>query len=481
MRPLYILSQVNTISLGADIPWAMCDIDAHPSASLGEWLQRRGRVARAWPKVEGDRSYQTQMLDGLRAALRNKQNPFGVSPCGSGKSHLTKLLAHSAHLKGKSIAVITVRRILVFDLSARFTDMGVPHSILMADVPDTGQKTRICSLDTLISRGITLDVDCIVWDEAHLMLSAARKAVVDRHKHIPQVFFSATPIRGDGLGMGRLADVMVHGPSTQFLIDLKFLVPSKVWAPDIPDVSDVDITGDDFNQDQVASVMMKPGIVGNIVKHWLHRANGLPTVAHAVNRAHSELIVKRFMDAGIEALAIDAYTPDDEREEAFHRLKLIARPKEHAILLDFAGNSSRFGLSSDDRDWSLEDSDGASAKPRQSALAIRRCESCWTVFKASTGTCPGCDFPFVPTQRQVIERQEKLVEFKREQKVAAIERFAAAADDAVKIKKLADWLKTAQDKNYKRGFAWGRFMGLFKEKPSGDIIRGAYARMREGL
>lgn len=818
MTPLYVLSQVNTISLGVDIPWAICDIDAHPSASEGEWLQRRGRVSRAWPPVEGDRSYQTRMLDELREALRRKQNPFGVGPCGchrigqkvlmydgstkpveaiavgdmllgvdstprivtnlcrgkglmyrvipikgepfvvnedhvltlsrygaagdgkminisvkdyiatskdfkwqhklvrstgiefptrqnhlpvdpyflgvligdghlgssititkqdpeirqecvsqaktwglhcktrikglknethrlvngrgkknrlilaivalglrwklstdkfipdsyltssrsnrlellaglldtdghysmggydflsgskkvsesvcflsrslglaaymkecqkscqggftgtywrvsingdcsiipcriprkkaeprrqikrvsrvgfsleeigvedfygftltgdgryhlddftithnSGKSHLTKLLAHSAYLKGKSVAVITVRRVLVFDLSDRFTAIGVPHSILMADVPDTGHRTRICSLDTLISRGITLDVDCIVWDEAHLMLSAARKAVVDRHRHIPQVFFSATPIRGDGLGMGRLADVMVHGPSTLDLIDLKFLVPSKVYAPELPDVSHVDINGDDFNQDQVASVMMKPGIVGNIVKHWLHRASGLPTVAHAVNRAHSELIVKRFMDAGVEALAIDAYTPDDEREEAFERLKLVAQPKTHAILLDFAGNSNRFGLSSDDRDWSLSDSEGASAKPRAAALAIRRCLSCWTVFKASTGRCPGCAHPFVPTQRDVIERREAMVEFKREQKAAAIGRFVANADDEKKVAKLAEYLKTAKAKSYRRGWAFGRYASLFGSPIPPEIISAAYRKLR---
>jgi hypothetical protein len=478
MKPLHVLCQVNTISLGADIPWAMADIDAHPSASVSSWLQRRGRVARAWPPVEGDRSYQTKMLDDLRAAIRAGRKPVGVSPCGSGKGHLTKLLAHSAYLKGKSVAVVTVRRLLVFDLSRRFEEMGIPHSIQMAGVKDTGHKTRICSLDTLVARDALLDVDCIVWDEAHLLLSEARLEVIDRHKHIPQIFFTATPCRGDGIGLGRVADVIVMGPTTNELISKGFLVPSKVWCPDEPDMSGVQITGDDFNQEQVATVMLKRGIVGNIVQQWLHKAQHLPTVCHAVNRAHAEAIAAKFRAAGVESLAIDANTPDAEREEAFQRLKLIARPKTEAILLDHAGNTARFGLSSDDRDWTLADAEAASSKPRDNALTLRRCEDCFAVFRSYVPTCPECGKEYVATGREIKERNEALVEYQKQKKAEAIKRYVARAGDDVKIKKMAEWLKMADERGYKKGFAWGRYMGLFKEKPTPEIIRAAYAKMR---
>lgn len=451
MRPLEVLCQVNTISLGADIPWAMVDIDARPSASEADWLQRRGRVARSWPPVEGDRSYQTKMMHDLRAALKAKQNPLGVSPCGSGKGHLTKLLAYSAFLKGKSVAVVTVRRFLVFDLSQRFEAMGIPHSIQMAGVKDSGHKTRICSLDTLVARDAVLDCDCIVWDEAHLLLSAARLEVVNRHRHIPKVFFSASPKRGDGLGMGRVADVIVMGPTTNELIDKGFLVPSKVWCPHIPDMTGVQITGEDFNQDQVAAVMAKRGIVGNIVQQWLHKAKGLPTVCHAVNRAHAEDIAAKFRAAGIEALAIDANTPDAQREEAFQRLKLIARPKTQAILLDHAGNTERFGLSSDDRVWTLADAETASAAPRDNALSLRRCEDCFAVFRSYVPACPECGRAHVATGREIKERNEALVEYQRERKAAAIERYQSKMTDEKKQEKLKKLIWECAEKQHKPG------------------------------
>ena len=68
-----------------------------------------------------------------------------------------------------------------------------------------------------------------------------------------------------------------------------------------------------------------------------------------------------------------------------------------------------------------------------------------------------------------------MVEIQRAKKAAAMERFADKADDAVKIKKMAEYLKTAKERGYARGWCWGRYSAVFKESPTPAIIKAAYA------
>jgi hypothetical protein len=118
----------------------------------------------------------------------------------------------------------------------------------------------------------------------------------------------------------------------------------------------------------------------------------------------------------------------------------------------------------------------ASKSPCAAALAIRRCEKCWYVFRASTDRCPGCGNEYVPTQRKIIERRGALEEKQRAAKAAAVERFAARAGDADKIDKMAAWFKVSKERQYKPGWVFGRYAAVFKEKPTSEIIRAARAR-----
>ena len=223
--------------------------------------------------------------------------------------------------------------------------------------------------------------------------------------------------------------------------------------------------------------MNKPGLNGNIVKQWILYGQNRPTIVHAVNVAHSKAIVDRFLAAGVEAVHIDHETPDGERERVFERLAVNAPPKTDAILLDFAGNSLRLGHPDDDPEWSLDSDGSPSLKPTKSALALRNCKACLYAFRSAVDTCPNCGAKHIPTLKKIVERDLEMAELKRGQKVAAMDRYAAQATDEQKIAKLAEYLKLAQVKNYKRGFAFGRFNAVFKHAPSQHIIRMAYHRL----
>ncbi len=460
------------MSLGFDCPEIIVDIDGRPSCSLSDWLQRRGRAARAYPAIVGDRSNQGVFLDGIRAVLARKLTPVGVAPCGFGKSYVAALMAQGAARKSRALGFLTPRRILVKDISSRLTKFGVQHSIVMAGVSQTSHRTVVASIDTVVARSLTLDVDCLVIDEGHMFMSDARMKVLERHSHIPRVVLTATPHRTSGQGLGRIGDELVLGPTADELIAAGFLVPSKVFAPEIPDVSKCAVNGEDFNEAHVAAVMMKPGITGNIVKEYLFRGAGLPCIVHACNVAHSKSIVERFNAAWVPAAHIDADSSDVEREEVFARLKMMARPKTHSILIDMAGNTLRFGFPEDAREWTLSDTDPSNAKPHVAAMAVRRCPKCWYCFKASTDKCPGCGNKHVPEQRTIIERATALVEKRREKKEAARDRAAALPQDELMQKFLA-LNRVAKAKGYAPGWVKIQYHAATRHWPNKAMLEAA--------
>lgn len=461
--------QVGITKIGFDEPRLHVDIDMKPTQSLDDWLQRRGRTGRAWPAVAGDRSYQSEAIQALRMELAAKRNPLLVLACGAGKSHVACMIAKSAHSRGRSIGFITVRRILVDDISSRLTGFGVPHGVIMPGYSDNAHRTKVASIHTMASRGITLDVDCLFVDEGHLYLSNEFKAVIDRHSHIPRVVLTASPWRADGQGLGRIADSMILGPSTQDLIDRGFLVPTRIFTRELPDRSKLTsgLTGE-FSEAEAEHLMSRPGIVGNCVKEWLYRANNLPTIVHAVNIDHSHRIVAKFQAAGVNAVHIDADTPDAERKAAFESMCVGAPAKTHSLLLDLAGNCVHFGFPEDHREWTLADRDPK--EPHPTALSVRRCEKCWFTYRSSNPKCPECGNAHVPTVRQIKEKVEALVEFKKQKAKASKEAFVEKADEDQLFRKFAQFVAIAKNKGYKPAWAKMRYQQLTGHFPTRQMM-----------
>ncbi len=479
MPRIQAVVQVGLCSIGFDEPRLHVDCDLKPTQSLSDWLQRRGRIARAWPAIQGDRSYQNDIINRTRDELKAKRNPIIVAGCGAGKSYVACKIAQLAVERGKAIGYITVRRTLVHDITARMASFGVPHGVIMPGYEDNSHPTKLASAHTMAARDTRLAVSCLFIDEAHVFLGPEFKAIIGRHADIPRVLMTASPWRADGLGLGRIADSIINGPSTDELISAGFLAPTRIFTREIPDTSRLDInpSGGDFNEPQLEKLMSRPAIMGNLVKEWLYRAANLPTLVHAVNLHHAALIVDRFQAAGVNAVAISAETPDAERKRVFDDMCEGSPPKATALLLDLAGNvAERFGAPESPREWTLEDIDPKEA--HGAVLAVRRCDKCWFTYSGHTSKCPECGNPHVPTVREVREKAAALVEYKRKQKEVGIEIYRSKADKEAKIKKFSELLRTAKEKQYKRGWAWGRYNGLFKEPPSQEIISAAYHLLR---
>ncbi len=449
MQPLKLLVQCSIAEMGVDLPFLQVDIDLRLTRSLPSWIQRRGRVSRSYPTITGDRAYQTRIMDQCRAELAANRNPLVVSPCGSGKGEMEVMIAQACHAKGRSVAIVTPRRLLVSELSSRLTKRNVPHSVCMAGYKDTGERVKVVSIDTAAARNLQFDVSLLMVDECHTFGTQDRLAFIESHARIPRISWTATPQRGDGIGLKCLADSIVMGPTIQELTALGFLVPPTVFSVPQIDTSSIAMSGDDFNQESAAAFMNKPKHIANAIKEYRRLADGLPGIVHCSNTLHAKSVCDRFNAEGIPAAVLTSKSTDDERRDVFERLWMSAVPKTRSLLLDCASNVLHMGFPDDDREWTLEDQEGVSRQPHNNALSIRHCKNCLFAFKSAIDSCPNCGAKHVPTQKRIIERDLEMAEMKRIKREGAIKKAQARMSEEDKFAKLKGIVADGRAKGWK--------------------------------
>jgi DNA repair protein RadD len=181
-----------------------------------------------------------------------------------------------------------------------------------------------------------------------------------------------------------------------------------------------------------------PQITGDIVKTWLGRGQGRPTLAYCVNRRHARHVCERFLEAGVAAEYMDGTTPREDREAAFRRLTaretavicnvgvlttgidldvrcvVDAKPtkskmlfvqtigrglrtapgKDRLIILDHAGNHLRLRMVSDIGQDKLDDGSPRSDSEREVSEKSQplpcHCKSCKAVMPREAKVCPAC-------------------------------------------------------------------------------------------
>jgi len=446
--PVQIVCNVRIASYGFDLPILSCLIDAAPTDSIPNHVQKFGRVLRPDPAPVGPREYQDTIMDRLACALEACRNPIVVSPTGSGKSWTVAQVAKRAVANGFRVGYLVDRRALVHDLTNRLTAAGLHFGVVMAGHPmwDPSAPVQIGSIDTLYSRGHVMDVDCIIIDEARKSLSPKWEEVINAHPGVRLIGLDATPIPG----LTKWFDEMVEGPNVGDLTRQGFLVPYRVLVPDQPDT-----TGTDFQPGKLAVVMSERKIVGNVVRTWLQKGADRRTILFAPNRECSEAYAAEFRAAGVEAIHVDQDTPDAIRENVWAAMRKGAAPKKDALILDHAGNCTRLNLTpSDILGWNLESATPKRVSDDDASLAIRYCAQCFRAFYSRAGQCPECGHAVPKTLTQIKTVEGELVEFKKKQREAGIERLAG--DEALKLKYFR-WLDQAAAKKWKPNAAKMRF------------------------
>ncbi len=396
------------------------------------------------------RPYQRDVIAEFdRAVTAGHRRPIIVAPTASGKTVIFSEIIKAAQAQGKRAIVLAHTREIIRQTSEKLSANDIEHGVIMAGFmtqPDA--MVQIAGIQTLWSRAVRSNrmelppADLLIVDEAHHCPARTYRKIIDSYPDAILIGLTATPCRGDGRGLGGIFDVIVECPQVAELIEQKYLVKTRVYAPVDPDLKGVETRVGDYVETQLADRMDRAGLIGDIVSHWHKYGERRKTVCFAVNVAHSLHIRDEFIKSGVRAEHLDGSIPKPDRDAVLARLEsnetelitncmvltegwdmptvscaVLARPtrkmglyrqmvgrvlrpapgKVNAIILDHSGAVFRHGFVEDKVDWTL-DPDRRAESPTHAARLrsgyswrLLECTKCGSIRIAGE-RCRHCGF-----------------------------------------------------------------------------------------
>jgi DNA repair protein RadD len=406
------------------------------------------------------RPYQTQLVTEIRGQYQlGRKAVLAVLPTGGGKTVCFSYIAQAASVKGNRVLIL-VHRAELLDQASRA--MPVPHGIIAANrAMDLSHTVQVASVQTVARRLHLLPRDffqLVVVDEAH-HTTAGTWARVIAHFHAAKLLgVTATPIRGDGRGLGEHYQAMVQGPTAAELTSDGYLAPARVLAPPGFDSAGLRKRMGDFDTKQAEQRVGT--IMGDCLGHYRKHLSGQTAIAFCCSVAHAEAVAHLFQSAGIAAASIDGSMDTSTRRELLQRLavgdlkvltscaligegvdvpsvggcillrptasvglhlQMIGRclrpqPGKTAVVLDHVGNTLRLGHHLEERDWTM---DGLKKRDREAAPSVKVCPTCFATSPSTAQVCRDCGHVFAPPERRELRQVEgELVEISKSSKAA---------------------------------------------------------------
>jgi superfamily II DNA or RNA helicase len=426
-------------------------------------------------------AYQERTLDRIRASIAaGRRRVLVVAPTGAGKTTIAGAQSLQAVSAGQRVLFLAHRTELVDQAAREFRALGVPCGVIAAgssERPDPLAPCQIASYDTLIARTERPPADLVIPDEAHHAVAPTYRTLLELYASALHVGLTATPERGDGVGLGGAFDGLVVAATITELTTLGRLVPVRCVRP--------------RKRLRTGHIALSP------VDAYRTRAAGSralvfsPTVELAVEHAAS------FTMAGFPARCVSGDTSAAERTlyiDAFRRGDLpvltnvavltegfdapatstiilargcsttgtfdqilgrgtrAASGKTECLFLDLIGASHDHGLPSEGREYSL---DGRGVRRPGEDPLESFCRVCGQVLEPGA-PCPDCGYAAPPKTLRVDNAP-----------LEPYYRTAARGDagDRV-IQRFAEWIRTGRAKGHKPTAAKVRFKVIYGRWPS---------------
>jgi DNA repair protein RadD len=397
------------------------------------------------------RPYQTDVVGEFeRTVEAGRKRIMLVAPTGSGKTVIAAEIIKRVVERHQNVLVLAHRREIITQTSGKLTDHGIRHGVIQAGLENLlrpMESVQVASVQTLWVRAIRSEAmplppaDLLIIDEGHHCPANTYTKIIAAYPNAALLGLTATPCRGDGRGLGGIFETLIECPQIPELIEGKYLVRSRVYAPVDPDLRGVKTQAGDYVETQLADRMDRPKLVGDIITHWFKYGERRRTVAFACSVGHSIHIRDEFIRGGVRAEHIDGSTPKDQRDATLARLAsgetevvsncmiltegfdcpdigciVLARPtkkmglyrqmigrglrpangKSDVVILDHSGAVFRHGLPEDRVEWTLDPDRRATAPEHQKRQGAREsklieCMQCSTL-RVGGKPCPHCGF-----------------------------------------------------------------------------------------
>jgi ATP-dependent helicase IRC3 len=287
------------------------------------------------------RPYQTGALE----AIKNRTVQRGVValPTGTGKGHIAGHITEA--LNTKKILYLAHRAELIDQLAdhvERVLGFGSVE-IEQAETRSYGcTPAVVASVPTLVAFGCKRlnkfkpgRFDAVVVDEAHHG-TAESYLTIWRHfgflddknqktdnPPIPLIGLTATPGRGDGVGLNNVFDDILYQMSLQQAIEQGWLVPVNAWTVKTKTSLDsVRTRLGDYAEGELAKAVSTDDRTEIIIGAYREYAEGLKSLIFCVNIEHSIQVADYFNGHGIKSKHVSGAMKKEEREAVlswFHK------------------------------------------------------------------------------------------------------------------------------------------------------------------
>ena len=309
-------------------------MDTQPAAStVPARLRRRPaqESAPAQPRAPHLRPYQVEAQQAiLEHRARGIRQQLVSLATGLGKTVVIATLPRLLSLRDEDVTLVIAHRDelieqIVEKMRIEHPDalIGVEKaerraspecSIVVATVQTLAEK-RLEEFVKRFHRRIAL----FVIDEAHHAAAPSYRAIVDavlaQRPSAMVLGFTATPNRGDGVGLADVFEKIVYTMDARKAIDSGYLVPVKSYAvATATNLDDIAARGGDFVIGQLAAAVNVADRNRRIVAAYKQNTPGLKALVFTASVEHARDVAEEFVEAGVRAEWASGETPRDERE-----------------------------------------------------------------------------------------------------------------------------------------------------------------------
>ncbi len=272
------------------------------------------------------RPYQQQAIVAVKQHwLAGRRAVVLVMPVGGGKTRVAEHLTVNVLDKSwAQIFFIAHTEQLIDQPAQRFQNRRIAHAFVKAGrKADATAQVQFCSDATMVRRDVDVATGpdgkphtrvVVVVDEAHRVRSATYLQILtklsQKFQFVYLLLLTGTPYRLDGRGLADVASALVEAATPRQLMGLApFTDGSTLKRPVILPPRYISKPVGDGDAE---TLLTQPQIVGDVIGTWLREASGaavggtsLATICRAYTIAHSQLLVDRFIAAGVKAAHID--------------------------------------------------------------------------------------------------------------------------------------------------------------------------------
>ena len=272
------------------------------------------------------RPRQALLVERSLAALKAHGNTLAVAFTGAGKTIMLSAVIGQALQADAKACVLAHRDELTAQNRTKFARVNPAISTSVVDAMDkswSGQTT-FAMVPTLTREGNLAQIptlDLMVIDEAHHATAASYRRIIDaavaKNPKLLLMGLTATPQRGDGVGLRAVFSNVADHIRLGELIASGHLVPPRTFVVDVGTqnaLSQVKKSVSDFDMAAVETIMNTVPINARVIERWREKAAGRKTIVFCSTIAHAEAVAQAFCAADVAAVSLHGQHTESERK-----------------------------------------------------------------------------------------------------------------------------------------------------------------------